>query len=202
MTPELFVVIGPNGSGKSSALYETQIDKEIVFVNPDDIARLEYADVEDQHERDMLAWINCNAQRDGLLSEQVTFGFETVGSHPSKVEFMARAKDLGYCVTLLFVSTEDPDINIRRIQARVKQGGHDVPSDKVRTRYYRTLGLLKDYFEVADTAFVWDNSREAETSSDNAMRELVRKTEDGIVIAPAAADVSWVNEYLIKFLNR
>lgn len=108
MTPELFVVVGPNGSGKSSALYETKIDREIVFVNPDDIARLEYADVEDQHRRDLLAWMNCNAQRDGLLSERVTFGFETVGSHPSKVEFMAKAKELGYRVTLLFVSTEAP----------------------------------------------------------------------------------------------
>lgn len=199
--PELFIVVGPNGSGKSSALFETQIDKTIVFVNPDDIAREEYSHIEDVDKRNELAWINCNAKRDALLAEGVTFGFETVGSHPSKVEFMNRAKELGYQVTLLFVATNDPEINIRRIAARVRQGGHGVPEDKVRSRYYRTLRLLKDYFAVADSAFVWDNSLEAETPQRGSMVELVRKTDAGIAVSENAGRAPWVEEYLLPYID-
>lgn len=198
--PELFVVVGPNGSGKSSALYETQINQEIVFINPDDIARLQYSHIEDRNERDRLAWLNCNAQRDALLSEGVTFGFETVGSHPSKVEFMNRAKELGYHVTLLFVSTESPEINIERIRARVNQGGHDVPGEKVRSRYFRTLELLKDYFDAADDVFIWDNSTNAQSADDGGMKELVRKVNGIVEISEDAQDIGWVQKYLLSRL--
>ena len=197
--PELFAVVGPNGSGKSSAIYETHIDESIVFVNPDDIARLEYPDVADQAERDMLAWTSCNAQREALLSEGVTFGFETVGSHPSKVEFLKKAKLLGYKVTLLFVATEDPEINIARIRQRQLKGGHGVPDEKVRSRYARTLSLLKDYFETADEAFVWDNSREAESGGRAGIRELVRKTSEGVTILDDSENVAWVQDYLLRW---
>ena len=200
MTPELFVVVGPNGSGKSSAIYETELDDSIIFVNPDDIARSEFADIVDEDERNYRAWLSCNAQRDALLAERITFGFETVGSHPSKVEFIKKAKDLGYSVTVLFVSTEDPRINIERIRQRELKGGHGVPDEKVIQRYYRTLGLLKDYFEAADQIFIWDNTRDAESEERAQIRELVRKTSEGITIREEAHDVKWIQEYLLQFI--
>ncbi|GHT77887.1 hypothetical protein FACS1894104_0230 [Actinomycetota bacterium] len=125
--PDLFIVVGPNGSGKSSAIYLTNIDGSLIFVNPDDVARNEFAHIKDKEERNRLAWESCNNQRDALLLKKVSFGFETVGSHKSKVELLIKAKKLGYNVILLFVATEDPEINIRRIKHRVSQGGHDVP---------------------------------------------------------------------------
>lgn len=195
--PELFIVVGPNGSGKSSAIYETKIADEIIFVNPDDIAAEEFSHVSDTALRDKLAWLNCNAKRESLLTEGMTFGFETVGSHPSKVEFIQNARDLGYKVTLLFVATEDPAINIRRIAERHAKGGHTVPDQKVIERYYRTLDLLKDYFRVADDAFVWDNSIDSDGIGEAGIVELVRKVGFAIEILPAASDVKWVNTYLI-----
>lgn len=66
--PEHFIVVGPNGSDKSSALFETQIDKSIVFVSPNNIARGEYANIEDPDVRDKPAWLNRNAKlAQGLL---------------------------------------------------------------------------------------------------------------------------------------
>ena len=190
MTPELFVVVGPNGSGKSSAIYETELDDSIIFVNPD-IERSEFADIVDEDERNYRAWLSCNAQRDALLAERITFGFETVGSHPSKVEFIKKAKDLGYSVTVLFVSTEDPRINIERIRQRELKGGHGVPDEKV---------IQKDYFEAADQIFIWDNTRDAESEEQAQIRELVRKTSEGITIREEAHDVKWIQEYLLQFI--
>jgi predicted ABC-type ATPase len=193
----ILAVVGPNGSGKSSALYQTEFGKELIFINPDDIARNDFSSVEDEYERDRLAWHRCNELRDELISNGASFGFETVGSHQSKVELLRRAKQLGYRVGLLFVATESPDINLRRVQYRVSQGGHSVPEDKIRTRYERTLSLLTDYFDIADTASIWDNSEEA-NSKNPAIRYLVKKDTDGsITVFPKASEVNWVKRHLL-----
>jgi predicted ABC-type ATPase len=195
---DLFAVVGPNGSGKSSALYAMQVDNSLIFVNPDDIARTDFSHIKDVEERNRLAWVSCNAQREALLSRHLSFGFETVGSHPSKVDFLKRAKDFGYTVTLLFVATENSEINLRRIKHRVAQGGHDVPAEKVKARYRRTLNLLPEYFSVADCASVWDNSLD---SNRGAIRELVHKDYDGqITVLPEAFEVRWVQRCLISKL--
>jgi len=196
---DLFAVVGPNGSGKSSALYAMQVDDSLTFVNPDDIARIDFSHIKDIEERNRLAWMSCNAQREALLSRRLSFGFETVGSHPGKVEFLGKAKSLGYTITLLFVATEDPEINLQRIKHRVVQGGHDVPEEKVKARYQRTLGLLADYFDVADCASVWDNSLD---STKGSIRELVYKDYDGkITVLPEAFEVYWIQKHLLSKLK-
>jgi predicted ABC-type ATPase len=172
-------------------------------VNPDDVARNDFPNIDGEEIRNRLAWKRCNDLRESLLQNGVSFGFETVGSHPSKIDLLRQAKKLGYRVSLLFVATESPDINVRRIAHRVSQGGHPVPEDKIRSRYYRTLEMLSDYFSVADTASVWDNSEDGD-SKRPAIRYLVRKSSDGsITILPEAENVEWVKRYLLNgFLKR
>lgn len=199
-TKLILAVVGPNGSGKSSALYRSKVNERLLFINPDDVARNEFLHISSIEERNKLAWDRCNELRDELVKAGVSFGFETVGSHPSKVELLQHAKELGYRVALLFVATESPEINIERIKHRVLQGGHNVPDDKVRARYVRTLKLLPEYFALADTASVWDNSQEG-TSETPAIRLLVEKEDgDPITITPDAADVAWIKEYLLSDL--
>ena len=62
-----------------------------------------------------------------LLERQATFTFETVMSHPSKVKLLEKAKAAGYRTYLYYVATDDPAINISRVQNRTKLDGHDVP---------------------------------------------------------------------------
>ena len=50
--------------------------------------------------------------RQKLLAQKISFTFETVMSHPSKVELLAEAQRAGYRTYLYFVATEDPAINI------------------------------------------------------------------------------------------
>jgi predicted ABC-type ATPase len=192
---DLIAVVGPNGSGKSSLVYGANIDRAFTFINPDDIARRDFVDVADAVERNKLAWNRCNELRAELVENGVSFGFETVGSHPSRVELLRKAKQLGYTVTLLFVATENPEVNIRRIADRVAKGGHAVPDDRVKERYVRTLRLLPEYFDVADLASIWDNTNDAERG---AIRELMRKDSDGrVTVLPAAKDVAWIHTYLL-----
>ena len=69
--------------------------------------------------------------RNELLGYCPKFTFETVMSHPSKLEFIRKAKELGYKTYLYFVSLEDPELNKDRVRTRVQLHGHGVPEEKI-----------------------------------------------------------------------
>lgn len=110
-----------------------------------------------------LAQILADFLRRKLLAENKKFSFETVFSHESKLEIMRQAAAKGYKVYLYFVCTESPEINKFRVkQVRVKEGGHDVPEDKIESRYYRSLELLFEAAQIAYQAYFFDNSNDGE----------------------------------------
>jgi predicted ABC-type ATPase len=98
--------------------------------------------------------------RQKLLASKISFTFETVMSHPGKVELLAQAQRAGYRTYLYFIATDDPEINISRVRNRVKLGGHSVPEDRIGPRYHRSLELLFDAIRHTNRAYVFDNSRE------------------------------------------
>jgi predicted ABC-type ATPase len=155
--PFLLVLAGPNGSGKSTLtdyLIEAGIDFG-EYINPDRIAAT--LDLPEPT-RSKQAQAIADFQRDRCRACQLSFSFETVMSHPSKVDFMIRADDVGYDVTMYFVCTSDPEINVGRVENRVRRGGHDVPHDRIVARYWRTLGLLPHAVLVARRTVLFDNS--------------------------------------------
>lgn len=96
--------------------------------------------------------------RQSLLYSCDKFTFETVMSHPSKLDFIKSAKEQGFRIYLYFVALNDPEMNKGRVETRVLQGGHDVPADKIVERYERTMNLLLDVIRLSDRAFLFDNS--------------------------------------------
>ena len=111
-----------------------------------------------KHIEDYFVSFLADFIRNALLGTVEKFSFETVMSHPSKLDFMRIAKEAGYKVYLYFVSLPDPDLNVLRVQTRVSSGGHGVDSAKVIKRYYRTMDQLYDAIRLADSAFFFDNS--------------------------------------------
>lgn len=97
--------------------------------------------------------------------QRVDFQFETVFSHGSNLAFLRALKAIGYEVHLYFVCTEQKDINVARVVARVHLGQHDVDHDKVRARYDRSLALLSlavrevDYVNLIDNTPSLDSDR-------------------------------------------
>lgn len=96
--------------------------------------------------------------RNKLLYNSDKFTFETVMSHPSKLDFILKAREQGFLIYLYFVSLSSPEMNKGRVEARVKLGGHNVPDDKIVERYARTMNLLLDAIRLADKTFLFDNS--------------------------------------------
>lgn len=107
-----------------------------------------------------VAAVLADAIRRELLRQRTSFTFETVMSSPDKVDFMREARSEGYRTYLYFVATADPAINIERVRLRVELGGHDVPEEKIRARYRRSIDLLDEACTAADRAYVFDNSGE------------------------------------------
>jgi hypothetical protein len=68
------------------------------------------------------------------LQEGRNFYFETVFSHPSKIDFVAHAKALGYQIILVFIHLEPTALNKARVKQRTEEGGHTVPEDKIENR--------------------------------------------------------------------
>ena len=186
----LLIIAGPNGSGKSSLVYTTELSIDLdKIINPDNFARGLSDEIKDPLERYKIAMDSCEVLRNTLLEQGKSFGFETVASREDKLEFARKAKSKGYYIDFIFVTAGTPEKCYERIQSRVKMGGHDVPKDKVFSRFERTMGFLPRYLELADHADVWDNSGDH--------LELICTKKDGkIELTPAGRISEWVREYL------
>lgn len=185
--PRLYVIVGPNGSGKSSIITGTGLDSVCrSIINPDNYAR-RLTSIPDEMERYRIALDECGRIRTMLMESGADFGMETVGSGDDKLDFISRAKDQGYTVNLLFVTTGNPDINVSRVMYRAMSGGHDVPEDKIRSRYARTMSRLGRYLELADEAVVIDNGGEHPVV-------VLLKDGDGIGFPSVVPD--WLKEHV------
>lgn len=109
---------------------------------------------------DYLASVVAEEIREALLAQKVSFTFETVMSHQSKPEILEKAQAAGYRTYLYYIATKDPEINVSRVAYRVSQNGHDVPADKVISRYERSLNLLLRAVRASNRAYLFDNSGE------------------------------------------
>jgi len=107
-----------------------------------------------------LVAVLCDFMRHQWLSLGESFTFETVMSHLDKVEFLYKAEQKGYRTYVYYVCTESPFINRDRVAARVRQSGHDVPVEKIVSRYERSLKLLYTAIRQSHRAYLFDNSAE------------------------------------------
>ena len=147
--PRLLVFAGPKGSGKSTVTKGIPIIG--LYVNADEIKRQsDCSDLEAAQEAELI--------RNTLLESRADFTFETVLSTGRNLDLLLRAKEAGYHITAVFVLTNDPEINVARVRARVAAGGHDVPEDKIRSRYEGSLRNLSQLVRIADLTRIIDNS--------------------------------------------
>ena len=96
--------------------------------------------------------------RHELLTARLSFTFESVMSHRSKLEFLQLAAAQGYRTYLYYIATETPAVNVDRVSNRVSKGGHGVSTEKIVSRYAKSLGLLVETMQQVNRAYLFDNS--------------------------------------------
>ena len=169
---KLLVFAGPNGSGKSTITSKQNIIG--TYVNADDIKKhLSCTDIE-------AAQI-AEATREHFLENNIEFTFETVLSTPRNISLMHRAKEKNYYVICIYVLTSDPQINIERVKQRKRNGGHDVPPDKVYQRYIRALNLFPQVLDICNELYVFDNSKD---NSQHGSKIILRSLNGHIDMYP------------------
>ena len=148
---------GPNGSGKSTITpsFQAQPGFPRDYINPDEIALSLGGNI---MERAYEASAIAANYRDECVRNGESFAFETVMSHPSKLVLLEEARNAGFEITLMFISTKDPRYNIARVKDRVAKGGHDVPEDKIVARYHRTHTYLPIAISLAHRVYIFDNT--------------------------------------------
>lgn len=140
--PNLYVISGCNGAGKTTASY-TVLPEMLncrEFVNADNIAAgispFNPESVALGAGRIMLKRIN------ELLTEGADFAFETTLATKSYVSLLKKAKASGYKITLVYFWLSSPEEAIERVATRVSKGGHHIPEEVIRRRYYAGINNL------------------------------------------------------------
>jgi predicted ABC-type ATPase len=129
--------------------------------------------------------------RQQLLRVKISFTYETVMSHPGKIDFFRKARENGYRVYLYYIATLDPEINISRVNVRVAQEGHAVLPDVIRSRYFKSLKNLKAAVKQTNRAYIFDNSGE--------QAKFIAEIAEGTNVSfnDVVALPSWVQKYLL-----
>lgn len=180
--PMVLVIAGPNGSGKSTITH--YFETVGTYTNADDVAAATGMSI-------IEAARFVDEKRYKSIENKEDFSFETVLSSQYKIHILEKAKESGYFIKCIFVLTENPNINVERVNARVFSGGHAVPKDKIISRYYGSLSNIKKLVELCDILHVYDNSR------DKPVR-IIRKHKEEFSIFPNAL---WTQKRIVSLLN-
>ena len=187
--PKLLIIAGPNGAGKTSVtgtILKHEWVEGCAYINPDFIARDKFGDW-NSAEMVLKAAQFAEKWREDCLENQKSLIFETVLSAPDKIDYIQRAKQQNFFIRLFFICTDNPQINASRVAQRVMHGGHDVPIQKIISRYYKSIANCCLLSQIVDRLYVYDNSTE------NGLPELLFRANNGKLVKHYAPIREWAN---------
>jgi predicted ABC-type ATPase len=196
--PYVIAFAGPNGSGKSTvtSVLLANLKFKGEYINADEIGKSLENEIPNYRERNIRAANIAEQRRLAAFAERRPVAFETVMSTPEKIALLSHAKEQGYKVILVFVTTDDPEKNVQRVANRVALGRHAVEPDAVRERYARTMQLLGPALDHADLVRVYDNSTKK-------LMLVAVKNEGELQLHNLRQHPNWVKPYLVDaFLER
>jgi predicted ABC-type ATPase len=157
--PTLTFIAGANGSGKTTLTrWNSELFKDVPLLDPDAVANT--------LQTTASAMFPIAAARNVLksarehLKKAESFAVETTLAGKNYLRMMLEARNCGFEIILVYIGTENVEINLARIQNRVLAGGHDVPEEDVRRRFKRSFENLPIAIKRAHHTILFDNSTE------------------------------------------
>lgn len=150
--PIIVALAGPNGAGKTTFYHAHLKPAALRFVNADVLAH-------GLNLEPYAAARTADALRRELVRMRESFVFETVFSDPvgDKLAFLKEAAASGYNVVLIYIGIAGPQVSEERVAMRVSQGGHDVPTEKLKSRIPRSLANLRAAIRELPHVLVFNN---------------------------------------------
>ena len=154
--PRYVIFAGVNGAGKTTLYQSNKRIQDMPRVNVDEIVRKDgkwdnLADV-------TRAGKEAVAKIKQYFSQGISFNQETTLCGNSIIKNILTAKEKGYRIELYYVGLESADLAVERVNYRVKNGGHGIPEDDIRKRYYNSFEQLKKIIEYCDKIELYDNT--------------------------------------------
>ncbi len=156
----VYIIAGPNGSGKTTfaKMFLPDYVKCPNFVNADLIAQ--GLSPFEPRAAAIKAGKLVLQQIDEYARRGIDFAFETTLSGKSYASLFGELKSKGYSLHLFFLWIPSPELAIVRIRDRVAEGGHNIPDEDARRRFYRSINNFFNLYEpLLDSWQLFDNSK-------------------------------------------
>jgi len=157
--PTYTIFAGVNGAGKST-LYSTLIQENHDFgvrVNSDEIVISNGGDWRNKSDQAKAMKMAVKLIKD-CMNKGISFNQETTLTGKSMINNILKAKRLGYKIIMNYVGLSSPELAIQRVAYRVSMGGHGIPEEDIKRRYYVSLSKLKELMSLIDELYIYDNS--------------------------------------------
>jgi predicted ABC-type ATPase len=143
--PTIYIIAGPNGVGKTTFANKYLPDeaKQLEFVNADLIAR--GLSPYDPDGVAMEAGRIALGRIRQLIADKIGFTWETTMSGRSAASWLREAKAAGFTLKCYFIWVREVEITLTRVRQRVVEGGHNIPEEVSRRRFFKTI---ENFFEI------------------------------------------------------
>jgi predicted ABC-type ATPase len=154
------VVAGPNGSGKTTFAAEYLRDSEISeYISADAIAERLVSRPEDMGSVKLQAGRIFFQEIHRLIEAGEDFVVEVTLSGKGFERIISRLKRAGYTVAIVFIFLKSAETCIARVRNRVIAGGHNVPTEDIVRRFYRSKhNFWYNYRNLVDQWHLFYNS--------------------------------------------
>lgn len=157
--PLLIVIAGPMGAGKTT-FYGAHLKEAFPTLVPP-----------------------VPHQREAMLREHRSFAVEDLVVDP---ELLENARDAGYATKVIFIATEDPNLNVGRTLIRMSRGGQSVPLSTIPESYEDSVKSLPEARRHADDVLVYDNT------PDGKGHRLVARFISGELVRVTHSSPDWL----------
>jgi predicted ABC-type ATPase len=177
------------------------------YFNPDEAAaRIRAANPSiSQEEAQSAAWHQGKRLLERAIAERLDYAFETTLGGNTIPALLDQALWAGIEVRIWYVGLASAELHIARVRSRVAHGGHDIPEQRIRERYTRSLLNLIQMLPKLAELRVYDNSYEADPHSGVAPKpRLIIHLAKGkmVTVCDLALTPGWAKPIVLAALKR
>lgn len=186
--PILHVLAGVNGAGKSSIGGHVLTQAGLSWYNPDSLAHALVTEKGyEQQEANALAWEEGQRQLTTALELGQDFAFETTLGGATVTRNIAKAVH-SHEIHIWYCGLNSPELHLARVRQRVASGGHDIPEEKIRERWAKSMANLIKLMPLAAQLNIYDNSAQGEHGQQPPAPQLLLSLRGGKRAYPATLE--------------
>lgn len=142
----LYIIAGANGSGKSTLAEVLLKEKNLEFLNVDEIAK--------EISPNAINSVPIKAGKEYFkrlkifFDDNKSFAVESTLSGNNIVKIINTARVKNYKIILVYSFLQNCTTCIERVKKRVENGGHNVPEADIIRRYYKSIVKFWDKYRL------------------------------------------------------